>query len=864
MTRKRVWLLSPNHNYTDKKKYLITKDNYQDFVVYEEENTHFNHGDFVNCQCVSIAPVVMLNNLPNYLLIFNGSEIESRYFVLGYEYISGEPAANKSKFNVSLKRDVIVDFKSYVDSNLHRVKRGQLNPSQYSPVLVQPEGLIFNEVKQAQVDIRAWDADTQWLTIFYDPYADVSARTITFDNSSVVEASVPFATVQADFASRGWSLTSTGGTFNLSRSWTEMSKGMWINNGRTTSQGSSSNTFRGYINSSTGFRYDGWTINGSVWDRVDLESAFRDRIMTGQLMSSSKPKPNITTIQNSATSQFNYDYSSNYAYLRNKYDGVLMSISGGVVRIQFQDTGALEETVANTAVNNSWNGQFVTTSTSTSSDDIFYLSNWTSAYIKSMGVTDNVYINTRTNRFQVTFGPAVSSGSMVLPNNVVLDEVNLGCVTIPFGNNTKLVNSGTTYELSVSSIKTLATSGWTKAGTAIKDIQILPYCPQADMNSTYSSSAPSNTINITPLVASRKVVMTNVTSGGTTVTQYYGIACSQSSVDYRFNVDLSAYLNSNLKIQSMTQKVRLCSHNHKAAFEFNPALNNGLTQVSFSYTMRPFNTIFRICPIFNTGALYGGNYKDARGLIWEGGFSLPQVTDAWVEYKLQNSTYEAVFNREIQNQEITNTAARNLETLNMNTDYKNSMIQISAQETKAAISVAGGLISAGAGLASGNPMALVGGAGALLGGAGAAVSAQASRDVANNNLAAARDAQKINDTTRAESIAYKSDMFELTNAAIQSRPNTLATGTDYSQINNTKAYFEVYTCTDEELSYITNYLRYHGMKIDRIDNPTNYLIGDMCYLESIMLFCEGLTPTIANAINAELVNGIYVQEGLFS
>ena len=117
---------------------------------------------------------------------------------------------------------------------------------------------------------------------------------------------------------------------------------------------------------------------------------------------------------------------------------------------------------------------------------------------------------------------------------------------------------------------------------------------------------------------------------------------------FRSNLTIS----DNLKIESMSKKYRLMSHNHKQAFDFNLALNNGVQYMSMSYTLKPYDTIFRICPVFNQDSLYGGNYKDARGLIWQGGFSLSQITDAWVEYKLQNSTYESVFDREIKSLEV--------------------------------------------------------------------------------------------------------------------------------------------------------------------------------------------------------------------
>ena len=104
----------------------------------------------------------------------------------------------------------------------------------------------------------------------------------------------------------------------------------------------------------------------------------------------------------------------------------------------------------------------------------------------------------------------------------------------------------------------------------------------------------------------------------------------------------------------------------------------------------------------------------------------------------------------------------------------------------------------------------------------------------------------------------------MTNQAIKARPSTIAANSEYSHINNEKAYIEVYDCSDIEKRYVEKYLQYNGMKIDQIGLLRNYLIGDNCYIEATPLFLEGLTPVISNAINAELSAGIYVQEGLFN
>lgn len=843
MLRKRVWLNTPWHNYTDKKKHQLTAAEIELYKMYEEDNVAFNHGDFVNGECVTKPTIAVLNKQPNYMIIYNGTTIESRYYVLSYQYMDGEPAQTYGTYRATFIRDVVVDFKSNIEASIFKCRRGQLNRTQWSPVLVQPEGISLNKVKKAQLPIKSWDEDAQWLTIFYDLTADSTVRKITFDWSRNINPDYTLAQMQSSFSSKGWSLSATGGTWQYQRNYTNIQKKIRLEDTADTGIWAEYNIDISPYGTTVTLTNESHNINGAGGSSNGCGITALRNYVAGL---------NFDTARNLTVSNFNYDSSSNYSSLRNQYDKTLISMSNGLARSSFTQSNFSSSQQVTSQIDANLNSMLT--------GDIKLMGSFNRATtFSSLGIAT---ASLEGQQFSVSFGTVPATGEMELPGGIALDNMYLGCITIPFGDNVTLTEGDNTYEISADSIKSMATSGWTHTGSAIKDIQILPYCPNSVLNSLFNNSPSSNNIKITNLESYLKVPI-KVTA--TNQVLYYGVICSVASSSYRYNVDLSSYFGTDIKMDSITKLVRLCNHNHKQFFEFNPALNNGITAVSFEVTLKPFNTLYRICPVFNTEGLYGGNYSDGRGLIWEGGFSMAQVTDAWTEWALNNSTYKEVFDREVKSLEISNDVARQKETLAYQTAYQNAQTNIDATKTKAgiggALGILGSIGSFAAGNIGGGLLGLAGAAGSIGGGA---ASIKAQEEVADRNLQTAKQSQALNDTLRAEALSYKQDIFNLNIQAIEAKPGGIATSTEYSIINYYKAYIEVYDCTTPEKTYIDYILQYNGMKIDQIGSIKQWLIGDNSYIEGSLLFCEGLTPVISNAINAELSAGIYVQEGLFN
>ena len=111
-----------------------------------------------------------------------------------------------------------------------------------------------------------------------------------------------------------------------------------------------------------------------------------------------------------------------------------------------------------------------------------------------------------------------------------------------------------------------------------------------------------------------------------------------------------------VKISNECDMYRLCSPNYNGQFEFSLAKNGNIDYFNVDCSYRPFNPYIHVNPNFNK--LYGKDFNDARGLVCGGDFSLTQITSAWANYELNNKNYQKIFDRNIQNLEVTQDVER--------------------------------------------------------------------------------------------------------------------------------------------------------------------------------------------------------------
>lgn len=357
---------------------------------------------------------------------------------------------------------------------------------------------------------------------------------------------------------------------------------------------------------------------------------------------------------------------------------------------------------------------------------------------------------------------------------------------------------------------------------SIYDAQILPYCPIVGFD---VHKASDGTIQL-DLKNSNSELWTPISQSGTTVGYIYHASVSSFSRTIQLENPIVIH---DCKIESECDMYRIVSPNYNGVFEFNAAMNGGVSTISIQCTYRPFNPYIKVFPTW--GRLYGENFSpdnyDARGLICSGDFSLPVVSSAWETYERQNKNYQAAFDRQIQNMKVNNAIAREQEKW----------------------SIIAGTVSAGVGggaaglMAGGIPGAIIGGTvGALASG-----------------LAGNAD-RRLNERARQEALDYTKDMYGFRLGNIQALPQSLSRSVAYAVDNKYFPFLEYYTCSEEEKDALRNKLKYNGMTVMTIGTIEEYLLSEPSYIKAKLIRAEDIEASfdIVNALAEELNMGVFI------
>ena len=356
----------------------------------------------------------------------------------------------------------------------------------------------------------------------------------------------------------------------------------------------------------------------------------------------------------------------------------------------------------------------------------------------------------------------------------------------------------------------------TELGNSLYDLQILPYCPisnwrgNANVAGIFSVNKTENVDYTTLLDSNNKVV---------------GVCswCDVSSKEQflKYPIEIMDY-----KVENECDMYRLCSPNYASAFEFNPAKNDGVEGYNVRYTYKPYQPFINVAPKFNR--LYGKDFKDNRGLILSGDFSLPIVKDAWINYQLQNKNYAIAFDRQIENLESNYSWQKKMGIANA----INGTIQGGFSGAMSGALLGGGVVGAVVGGVLGTGASLAGGA----------------MDIS------------MQQNLHNEAIDYTKDNFGYQLQNIQALPNTLNKVSSIISVSKLFPFVEYYTCTNEEKEALENKLKYNGFTIGRIGKIIDYLQQDtQTYVQGQLIRLEGKFDThIANEIANEFKKGWYI------
>ena len=283
------------------------------------------------------------------------------------------------------------------------------------------------------------------------------------------------------------------------------------------------------------------------------------------------------------------------------------------------------------------------------------------------------------------------------------------------------------------------------------------------------------------------------------------------------------------KLANECDLVRIVSQNYSAIFEFSPAKSGGVDGFLADCTYKPWSPYIHILPKLK--GLYGDNFvtiDDARGLICGGDMSLPQLSNAWANYQLQNKTYQEMFDRQIKNMDVQND------------------IKLQGARAQAILSpITGGAAGAAVG-------AQVGGIGGAIGGAAAGLiggGITAGLDYANT--------VKMMEENR----SYAIDMYGYNLQNIQAVPTSLTKTSALTYNTRVWPFIEYYTCTEAERKALKDKIKYNGMTIMKVGQLSDYTLGeDNFYKGQLIRLPEyvKIDGHMAFEIYNELNKGVYL------
>ena len=284
----------------------------------------------------------------------------------------------------------------------------------------------------------------------------------------------------------------------------------------------------------------------------------------------------------------------------------------------------------------------------------------------------------------------------------------------------------------------------------------------------------------------------------------------------------------NRKLANECDLVRIVSQNYSAIFEFSPAKSGGVDGFLADCTYKPWAPYIHILPKLK--GLYGDNFvsiDDARGLICGGDMSLPQLSNAWANYQLQNKTYQEMFDRQIKNMDVQNDVNRQ-----------------GALAQAIVAPITGGAAGAAVGAKVGGAYGAV--AGAAIGAIGGGVTA--GLDYANTIRMMEENRQ------------YAIDMYSYNLQNIQAIPTSLTKTSALTYNTRVWPFIEYYTCTDAEKDALKDKIKYNGMTIMKIGKLNDYLLGEDKFYKGqlIRLPDVRIDGHMAFEIYNELNKGVYL------
>lgn len=373
----------------------------------------------------------------------------------------------------------------------------------------------------------------------------------------------------------------------------------------------------------------------------------------------------------------------------------------------------------------------------------------------------------------------------------------------------------------------IASSIATGLGSNLYDIQLLPYCPIEDQ---FDLTADFNGIQF--LSGTEDIDYSVMTDNDDTPIGYV-FWCPRASFTTTITTRYIQYpeLNYNnpleFKVGNESTYMRLVAPNYANYEDINFYMNYGIDYINIDCTYKPITPYVKLN--INYKGLYGKDFDNNRGLILGGDYSLPIMSDAWVNYQIQNKNYANIFERETQH-----------------------------LEHQHGWQLAGSITGAITGAASGALMGTAGGF--MLGGGkkGAMIGGGVGAGIASLGAGVADIISTVGGFN--ESMDYRRDNYEMQLQNIQAIPQGLVKTSAFNYNSKMWPMIEIYHCTDTEKELLRNKIRYSGMTINALGKLSDYLnpSGETYIQGKIIRINTGDEYHLTKEINNELNMGVYI------
>lgn len=781
----------------------------------------FNYGDGVDTtQVVNTTNWTNENRVPDYCVVEDQADGSRQYwYVTEWKYL------RKGQYEATLKRDVLSENYDIITTAPMLIKKGTV-ASPNDPAMFNIEGQAYNQIKSDEIPL--YDATNCPWIVGYVPL-NAFATDTEISKNIYVEPSFTYNTLEDFRSDFPYDVNMTPNARTIIRRYDRypiyniranirysISGAVCAANVSFNSIGVLTydiNATKERVNLISWDAYGGVGVNGFYSKKgttlSDSFTAFRSD--KGYTMTTTEASKLVRDVVNSysSTTLKQIDNSIYNVYPQNEAaDTTLKSILYKSVKIGDKTYNIFP---SNKLI---WKEQVVPAST---------------FQLLSTNLNNNILVNKNNNNSYIVTLKYYEAGYTLVESTQTIKTTMPGkdkmiqlrkdpyaMFCIPYGT-VKLRKDGVDQITTVKDAALIATGISTSAGDAtVLDIQLLPYCPIREI----VVDDEEGVVDYSSLTRAAQVQDIKNEADAVISKMFW---CTDNSFSFQIPLHIEV---DDYKIENETTTYRLCSPNYNGLFEFNLAKNGGLDWIEVNCSYKPQTPYIQLNPNFKklygqnaTAGLSAGDYNDQRGLICGGDFSLPNVSDAWANYQMQNKNYQNIFDREIQSMEISNKYQRVSDWMGLVSGTAKSGMAIGSLSNP----VAGG-VSAGINLATG---------------------------IASNIMS---------DKLRDEQLNLKKDLFNYNLQNVQALPQSVSKTAAFNINSKYVPFLEKYTCTEEEKNALRDKLRWQGMTVMRTGQIQDYVWDDDTYIEAMPLRLTGLSEDThtAQAIAQELNMGTYI------